>query len=210
MSGNGEHMITVTGFGTAAGSPDVAEISIGVEAQRSSVKEARQAAAGSMNAVLSAIKKVGVAEKDIKTSDVHLRPLYDYSGKEQRLTGYVFGNTVMVTLRDLDLVSVVIDETAAAGATAVQGISFRVNDPSRLQSEARKQAMSDARARAEALAGLAGIRILGVASIMESVEEPPRPMMAYAARGVADATPIEPGTTEIRVNVTVSYLIGPG
>jgi uncharacterized protein YggE len=210
MGDNAEHIVTVTGTGIAGASPDIAEVSIGVSATKSSVKDAREAAAAAMRFVIDAVKNAGVPGKDVATTDIHLSPVYDYSNNRQKLTGYEFGNTVRVILRQLDLLSVVIDATAAAGATSVNGIELRVADPSALQSQARKLAMADARAKADELAALAGVTVTGVASIAESVDDQPRPMMfatAMKARSM-EATPVEAGTSEVRVTVTVGYLIG--
>ena len=209
----GEHLITVSGAGLASGIPDVAEVTIGVSVTKGAVKDARAQAAEAMTAVIDAVKKLGVADKDVATLNLSLSPVYDYNtgNSAPKLTGYQFSNSIRVTVRELDKLSAVIDGSAAVGATTIQSIEFRIDNPRRLEVEARKLAMADARAKADALAALAGVSIRGVASISESTDGPvpPRPMFAMAmARREAAPTPVEAGTTEVPIHVTVSYLIG--
>jgi uncharacterized protein len=102
----------------------------------------------------------------------------------------------------------VIDGTLAAGATSMDGLSFRLADTAPAERDARVQAMAAARARADVLAEAADLSIEGVADIVEG--GPPRPPMPFpkAERMVmaADAaTPVEAGSLEIAVTVTVTY-----
>ena len=97
----------------------------------------------------------------------------------------------------------------AAGGTTLDGITFRVDDPTGAEAQARTQAMKQARAKADALASAAGVTIVGVASISEQSSPTPWPVpYAGAARADEAATPILPGTSEITVSVSVVYLIG--
>ena len=206
-----EHTVSVTGMADVSVAPDVADIVIGVMVQKSTVSAAQSAAATSMSAVIAALKKDGVDDKDIVTVNLSLNPVYDYSnGSTPRLVGQQFSNTVKVTVRNLKTVSAVIDDAIAAGATTVSGISFRLNDPRQAQAQARALAVADAKAKADALAAAAGVSIKGVASITETtVQSAPAPV-AYSldAAGKAASTPVQAGTTDIVVQVSISYLIG--
>jgi uncharacterized protein YggE len=206
-----EHTVSVTGMADVSVAPDVADIVIGVMVQKSTVSAAQSAAATSMSAVIAAIKKDGVDDKDIVTVNLSLNPVYDYSnGSTPRLVGQQFSNTVKVTVRNLKTVSAVIDDAIAAGATTVSGISFRLNDPKQAQAQARALAVADAKAKADALAAAAGVSIKGVASITETtVQSAPAPV-AYSldAAGKAASTPVQAGTTDIVVQVSITYLIG--
>jgi uncharacterized protein YggE len=204
-----EHVINVSGTGIVSDAPDTADVSLGVSVTRTTAKEARTAAGTEMQSVVASIKKNGVAEKDIVTTNVSLSPVYSYSGSTRRLTGYQFSNTVKVTVRNLDDVPAVIDDAVTAGATAVNGISFRIDDPTAQQNKARELAMADARARADTLARVAGVKIKGVAAISETVSSYV-PVYDYAAADAVKeaSTPIQSGTTEIKIQVTVAYLIG--
>jgi uncharacterized protein YggE len=211
-TGTTEHTVTVSGTGDVSVAPDVADVMLGVSVTKPTVKDARDAAATSMTAVLEAVKKDGVADKDITTVNLSLNPVYDYSsnGSTPRLTGYQYSNTIKVTVRDLTKVPAVVDDATAAGVTTIQGISFRLDKPKTVEAQARLLAMTDARAKADALASAAGVSIKGVASISEVTVSSP---IYYASAGVADkaasvATPVQAGTTDVVVQVTVSYLIG--
>jgi hypothetical protein len=209
-----EHTITVAGTGTATVSPDIADVRLGVTVNRTTVKDARAEAAARMTKVIDAIKKLGIADKDIQTTTISLQPTYDYTNNTNppKITGYSFSNGVAVTIRNLDLTGGVIDDSLAAGATSLDGVTFRVADPAAAASQARTDAMTQARASADTLAKASGVSITGVASISEISTPVPQPMY-YAAGAAAPATrdvptPVQPGTTDVTITVTVSYLIG--
>ena len=209
-----EHTISVTGTGRIVLSPDLADLRLGVSSTARTVKEARQAAAATMTAVIASLKKLGIDDKDIQTTTLSLQPTYDYSTNTNppRLTGYVLSNGVAVTIRDLDEVGDAIDGALAAGATTLDGVTFRVGDQANAEKQARAAAMAEAKAKAQTLADAAGISIGGVASISETVAPIPYPIYYGAAAGGAVGkdvqTPVQPGTNEISVTVTVVYLIG--
>jgi len=207
-----EHTISVTGTGRVTTVPDVADVSVGVSLTRTTVKDAQAAAATAMQAVIAAIKSAGVADKDIQTTQLSLQPVYDYSpdGSAPKLTGYQIVNTVQATVRNLDTISNVIDGALAVGATTLNGITFRVDDPSAALAQARLLAMKNARATADALAGAAGVTIIGVQSITEQSSNPPVPVAYPAAAGAKAAdlsTPVQVGTNEVDDSVSVVYLI---
>jgi len=207
-----EHTISVSGTGKVTLSPDTADIHLGVLASDRTVKAVRSRAAASMTAVIAALKKLGIADKDIQTSWVSLQPTYDYNAgtNPPRVTGYQFSNSVSVTLHDLDKVGDAIDDALAAGATTLDGITFRVADENAAESQARTAAMADAKAKAQALATAAGVSITGVASISETVAPTPYPIFYGAAQaaGKDASTPVQPGSTDISITVAVAYLIG--
>ena len=181
-TGTPEHLIAVSGSGVVSVSPDTADVYLGVSVTRTTAKDARSAAATQMTAVVAAIKKLGIADKDIVTSGVNLNPVYDYNNGTARLTGYQFSNNVKVTVRDLNKVAGLIDDSVAAGATTVNGVSFRLDDPKPVEAQARAAAMTDARTKADALAKAAGVQIKGVASISETSVSSP----VYYASGALD------------------------
>ncbi|HEX6868287.1 MAG TPA: SIMPL domain-containing protein [Candidatus Limnocylindrales bacterium] len=205
----GEGSIVVAGTGRIAVAPDVAELRLGVAVDRPTVEAARAEAAALMAAILDAVDGAGVAKRDVRTALLSVQPRYDYrDGKPPTLTGYELANVVEVTVRDLGRLGDVIDATLAAGATSLDGLSFRVADPSPAERDARIRAMAEARARADVLARAADLAIVGVASVVEgAVADAPRPF-AKAERMMlaADAaTPVEAGSQEVVVTVTVTY-----
>jgi uncharacterized protein YggE len=208
-----EHTIAVTGTGKVTVSPDTADLRLGVNVTASTVKAARAAAAASMTKVIAALKALGIADKDIQTSWISLQPTYDYQAgtNPPRITGYQFSNAVSVVLHDLDKVGDAIDNALAAGATSLDGVSFRVADEAGAEAHAREAAMAEAKAKAQTLAAAAGVSITGVATISETVAPLPYPVYAGAMGAAATkdvATPVQPGTSDVSVTVTVVYLIG--
>jgi len=207
-----EHTISVSGTGRVVTTPDVADLRLGVQVTRTTVKDARNVAADQMTKVIAALKKLGIADKDLQTSGLSLQPNYTYpNGGNPRLTGYTLSNGVSVTVRDLNKLGDAIDDGLAAGATTLDGVSFRVDDPAKAQDQARKDAMAQAKAKAQTLASAAGVSISGVASISETAAPVPPIYYAGAQFGAAlkdSATPVQVGTNEVMVTVSVDYLIG--
>ena len=206
-----EHTVTVSGSGEVSVAPDVADVTVGVSITKPTVAEAQSAAATSMASVIAALKKDGVDTKDIVTVNLSLSPVYDYNSSVPRLVGQQYTNTVRVTVRDLGRVAAVVDDSVAAGATTIQGISFRLNDPKSVQGQARQLAMNDALAKATALTAAANVSIKGVASISETSTTP----ITYSGGATMDskaaaqvATPIQTGTTDVVISVSVTYVIG--
>lgn len=209
-----EHTITVTGSGTVVVSPDIADVRLGVVVTKPTVKAARETAAEAMTRVIAALKKLGIADKDIQTTAVSLQPAYDYSAQTNppRITGYNLANGVAVTIHNLDQTGDVIDDSLAAGATSLDGVTFRVDDPAKAQQQARTDAMNEAKASADTLAKSAGVSITGVATISEASTPVPYPVYYGVAAGAPAAdsvkTPVQPGTSDVTITVTVAYLIG--
>jgi uncharacterized protein YggE len=205
-----DRTISVGGTGTVTMVPDVADLHVGVVVQKAKVRDARAAAATAMQGVVKALMAAGVAERDIKTTTLSLQPVYEYpTNGSPRITGYELRNGVVATIRDLDKLADAVDGALAGGGTTLDGITFRVDDPTGAEAQARTQAMKAARAKADALAGAAGVSIVGVASISEQSSPAPWPVpYAGALRSDEAATPILAGTSEITVSVSVVYLIG--
>ena len=205
-----EHILAVVGSGKVTVIPDMATIQLGVLVEKKSAKEAREAGAKAMTNVIAAIRALGIADVDITTATVSLGPVYDYTTTNtQKIRGYQLSNMVSVTVRDLDKVADVLDDSVTSGATAVNGITFDVADRTAAESKAREAAMADAKAKATTLSTAAGVSITGVASISESVSTPMWYGRDYAAvAGAAEApTPVMPGSTDVTITVNVSYLI---
>jgi uncharacterized protein YggE len=202
-----EKLVTVTGEATIAVAPDAAIIRIGVTSQDKTAREASDANAKQMSAVLAAIKDTGIAERDIQTSRLSLQPQYDSSKSgNARLTGFQANNQVTVKIRDIDKLAIVLDRAIASGANEMSGIEFVVSEQSKMLDQARDDAVADAHRKADLYAKAAGAKLGSVVSISE--EGPtaqPRPMQAMRA----GAVPIAPGEQTLRAIVTVTYELGP-
>ena len=202
--------ITVPGEGRVRVRPDLAELRVGISLTEKTVQGARTAGAVALQGVLSRLRTLGIKDPDIQTSILSMTPTYDYSSDRNppRLVGYALTNTVSVTVRDLDRVADVIDGALTSGATTLDSLSFRVEDPGPAERQARELAVADARSRAETLAAAAGVRVATVAAISEGGAQAPfeaYPMMRSMAKDAA--TPVEAGMTEIAVSVTVAFTI---
>jgi len=202
----------VAGSGRVAVRPDLADLRLGVSITEPTAQAARESSAAVMNAIIKGLKALGIADRDLRTSIVSVSPAYDYSANTgtPKLIGYTFTNLVAAVVRDVDRLGDAIDAALTAGATNVDQLAFRVEDPSDAEREAREAAVADARAKAETLARAAGVAITGVAAMVESgaAIPYPMPMMELASLKARDAaTPVEAGEHEIAVNLVVSYLI---
>lgn len=203
--------IVVSGTGRVAVDPDVAELRLGVSIARPTVEGARAAAAEAMTAILAAVLAAGVERRDVRTTLLAVQPRYDYrDGVAPVLTGYDLNNVVEITVRDLSILGAVIDGSLSAGATSLDGLAFRVDDPRDAERAARTAAVAEARARAEVLAEAAGVVISGVSDLVEGgpLSSWPQPKAARMALAADAGTPVEAGTTEIAVTVTVTFRLG--
>jgi hypothetical protein len=203
--------IVVSGEGKATGKPDIAQLTLGVSKLANTVEQARNDAATSLDAMIKSIRDNGVAKDDIQTLQFNISPEYDYSNGKQLLKGFRVTNVVSAKLRDINKTSKVVDDAVTAGGdnTQVQGISFTIDKPEELQAQAREKAVADAKARAQTLAGAAGVTIGDPITISETSFQP----IPFANKGIAEdrgggfapATPIEPGTLDVTVTVTVTW-----
>ena len=214
-----ERSITVVGEGKASVSPDVAEANVGVEVLAPTVKEAAAEAKERMTAIMATLQKAGIAEKDIQTSSYSIyferysEMMAAVEEKPSEIEGnYRVSNMVQVKIRDLDKIGTVLDEVVEAGANNVYGVSFTVDDPSEVRSEARSKAIADARAKAQELADLNGVSLGEILQISEVIGG------LFSTGGIAAPVameyrggggPISPGELEFSVQIQVTYAIAP-
>jgi uncharacterized protein YggE len=205
--------ISVSGSGSAFGTPDVAVLQLGVSVLKPSVAEAREQAASAMQDVLDSMKDAGVEEKDIQTTRFSVQAEYDYDRGEQELQGFRVTNIVTAKLRDIDETGEVLDDAVKAGGdlVEVQSVNFTIDDPEDLREEARREAVEDARQKAETLAELAGVKLGKPLSISESGGPVPISYRGAAEMGLAveeeAPTPIEAGELEVAIDVQIVYAI---
>jgi uncharacterized protein YggE len=214
--GTAVRTITVVGMGKASGAPDVAHVTVGVESQGPALQAVVDDNKTRMAALLAALKAQGIADKDIRTTNYSVyvenpqpQPLQGGQAGTAPLTYHV-NDQVDVTVRDVAKLGDVLDKAVAAGANNVYGVSFSVNDPTKLQGMARANAIADAKARAQDLASLTGVTLGDVISVSEVIGGGPTPIYAVGAgaRSLAAApVPVEPGVLEISMNVQVTYAI---
>jgi len=201
-----ERVVTVVGEATLAVTPDSAVLRVGVSTQGKTARDASDANARQMTAVLAALKEAGIAERDLRTSRLSLQPQYDNQNRSApaRLIGFQASNQVAVTVRDVGQVATVLDRAIGAGANEMSGIDFVVSDQSKLLDKVRAAAMADAARKAELYAGAAGAKLGHALSISE--ENAASPVIFQGAmRAAAAPIPVAAGEQTLRLTVTVSY-----
>jgi uncharacterized protein YggE len=191
--------------------PDQAFVLIGAQARAPKSADAQKQAADAMASLLAALKRIGLGNDAIKTTNYSLQPEMEYTGGTARQKGYIASNQVEVRVDALDKISDVLDAAGSSGATSISGLRFDVKDRAALEHQALQEAVRDAMARAQAMAAGAG-RSLGAILRIEEAQTgggPPRPLMmdAGGARMAIQQTPITPGDTEIRAQVSLSVEI---
>ncbi len=213
---NQQEGIWVNGEGKLTVAPDIATVSLGIQAQAATVAQAQSDAASAMDKVMKALTANGIADKDIQTENFSITQVTRWDDKtQQQITiGYSVSNTVAAKMRELDKVGTVIDAVATAGGdfTRINDISFSIDDPTIYQRDARDKAMANARNKGEQLAGLAGVKLGSPTYISESSYVPvpiykSGAMMEGAAPAPAPTTPITPGQLDVTVDVQVVYSI---
>ncbi len=205
--------IWVSGTGKVTVTPDIAIVNLGVSDQEPTVAAAQANTTDAMNKVIAALKQNGLADKDIQTTNYSIQQVtkYDSTRNESVVTGYMVSNMVTAKIRALDKVGAIIDAVAAAGgdSTRINGISLTVENPQNYYGQARTLAVADAKAKADQLASLAGIKVGAVVYITESsgYNPTPVPIVSGAAGAPQATTPISAGQTDITLSVQVAYAI---
>jgi hypothetical protein len=202
-------IITMSGHGEARAVPDTAMLSAGVSAQAPTAAAALAANTTRMQSVLAALKKQGVPEKDIQTSNFSISPQYaNGNGEAPRITGYQANNQVEVRLEDVSKLGATLDALVTAGANQMNGVSFLIRNDTALLADARAAAVAEARLKAETFAKAAGVSLGAILSIGEAGNEGPRPMYAAAPMMVrAKAVPVALGEQSVNADITIIWEI---
>ena len=200
--------VSVTGVGKSAVTPDRASVSAGVQTLAASVQAAVQENNARVSAIVAALRKLGLADKDIRTSQLSIYPQQDHQpGKQPRITGYQVSNTVSVTFDKPAEAGRFLQAVVDAGANTVSGLSFSVSDPARGRDQALQAAYADARAKAETLAKASGRSVGRALWISEgaAVMPPPRPRAFARGAEMQASMPVEPGEEELTFSVSVTF-----
>jgi uncharacterized protein YggE len=202
--------ISVTGTGKVELTPDTAYIYIGVHSEGPDAVEAVSSNNEKSEAVKDALVALGVAEKDIQTTNfsIYPQPRYDDKGQPTGEITYMVDNTVYVKVKDLDQVGEILDAAVKAGANSINGISFDLEDKSAAMAEARDKAVDDANVQAQQLAEAAGVSLGPVITISTSSVVPIAPIYGKgggASVEMAASVPVSPGQMTISVDVFMVY-----
>jgi hypothetical protein len=198
-------IITVNGVGVVNTTPTRADFTFGVTANGQTATAALAANSAKMNAVISAIRARGVAAADIQTAQISLQPNTNQTG--DKILDYTATNSVAARIEKISAAGPVVDAAVRAGANQISGPSLTASDEAVLSRRALKAAIADARARAEAIATAAGVRLGAVQSVTEASASTPLPFGAAVAQAKAAPTPVSAGTVAIESDVTVMYAI---
>jgi uncharacterized protein YggE len=207
---NGTRLDVVT-TGEVSRVPDIARISSGVVTVAPTATAALAQNATQMASVRAALKRAGIADRDIQTSSINLHPDYrhDAQGSNPQIIGYRASNEVTVKFRDIANTGKILDALVAQGANQINGPMLAIDKPEAALDEARTQALANARARADLYARALGKRVGRILSISEAGANyaPPVVMMRQSARGggVADSTSVDPGEQTVAVSLSVSF-----
>ncbi len=219
VSVNGQQGIWVSGQGKVTVNPNIAMVNMGVQAQAPTVTEAQSQASTAMDKMMAALTGNGIDKKDIQTQFFNIQQLmkYDNYNQTNTVTGYQVNNMVNVKIRAIDKVGSIIDAavTAAGDNARINGVNFTVDQPDQYYAQARQLSMNDAKAKAQDLARLSGVTLGRVTYVAENVYSQYQPYYAPLAMGGASysaampvsAPPINPGQSDVIINVQVSYSI---
>ncbi|EME16653.1 lipoprotein [Rhodococcus triatomae BKS 15-14] len=200
--------ISTQAVGTVTAAPDTATVVLGVQTQDSTAEAALSANSERATALIDSLKAKGVAADDIATSGLSVNPNYGISSTD--ITGYQVTNMVTATVHDIAGAGELIDAAAAAAGDAVrvQSLTFSIDDDSDLRAQARAKAVQQAKTQAGQIADAAGVSLGEVRSITEVAGDTPAPVPGRVMSDQATATPVEPGTQDLTVTVSVVYDIG--
>jgi hypothetical protein len=204
-------LIVVGGEGIVQAVPDRAWITVGAESRAPSAREAQRRNSELMTPILAKLKAAGIPEDAIRTVGYDLQYEWDYVDNRRVGRGYVARNTVEVRVDDIGRVGEVLESAVGTGATTLGGIRFDLKDRAKLEQEALRLAVANARGKAEAVAAGAGQTVDRIVRVEEQglvSVPPPRPFFREAQLAQADAAPpISAGQMEIRANVAVTVTV---
>lgn len=209
----GEPMV-VTGEGKATAVPDIAKVSAGIQDSGQNLAQVQDSVNKKSQALVSALKKLGIEDKDIRTTSYNIFPQSDFNANPPVINGYQVSINYEITVRKVDSINNVLTTVTGAGANLVGGVNFDLSDEAEAKAldTARQDAVVKAKQSAESLAKASGVTLGKIINISEGQNNVPRPLTATAVglggaeKSVAQPN-VQPGTTEIDLTVSLSYEI---
>jgi uncharacterized protein YggE len=208
-----EPVVVVSGEGLVQATPDRAWIIVSAESRAPSPREAQRRTADLMRPVLDALRSAKIPDDGVRTTGYDLQQEFDFTNGKRVPRGYVARNSIEVRVDDVGRVGELLEAVVKQGATSVSGPRFDVKDQGKLEREALRRAVTNARLKAEAAAAGAGRAIDRLLKIDESGGGPQQPMPLSFARtvGAAEAgnaaPPVAVGQIEVRSQVTVTFTL---
>lgn len=208
----GRDTITVVGEGKISAEPTLALVNLGLLSEGRDVPSTQEDNAKKVNAIITALKGLGIAEADMQTSNYSINPRYEYLDGRQNIIGYSVSQNLAVKVRNLSQVGAVVSKAGELGSNQVNGITFTIDEPSAVEQVARKEAIQDAEKKARELANALGVKLVRVVGFSESTPGSPIPPIFYgradSAQAVSNIAPeIQPGELDVKANVSVTYEI---
>lgn len=205
--------LNLSAYGEVKIAPDMATITFGVTTEAPTAQAAMADNATRMQQVFAALRRAGIAERDIQTSGLNLSAQYDYQQNEPpRLRGYQASNRVTVTINDLTKVGTTADAVVSAGVNQIDGISFGLKDSKAAEDQARILAVRAVQDKARLYAEALGVELGPIRSLNEGGGYTPQPpvMFTGARMAMADSasTPVAAGEMTVRIDITATYDIG--
>lgn len=191
--------------------PDIATLSTGVVTENPDAKVALQSNSEKMNQVMAAIRKAGIADKDVRTSGINISPQYQYKENQApRITGYQASNRVQIKVRDISKLSDVLTALVSSGSNDISGPNFEIDKPEEAYDEARQKALKQAQQRADMYAKALGLRVKRIVSINEDGGRAmPMPVMgmrkAMAMDASMESAPVSPGESTLTANLNIVF-----
>ena len=202
--------LNLSAYGEVKAKPDMATITFGVQTEAQTAAAAMRDNATQMTQVMAALRRAGVAERDIQTSGLNLQAQYDYVQNEPpKLRGYQATNRVTVVINDLTKVGTTADAVVSAGVNQIDGISFGLKNASAAEDQARQLAVRALQSKAQLYAQALGVQLGGIRSLNEGggySPQPPMPVAMFArAQAASDSTPVSAGELTVRIDITGVY-----
>ena len=200
--------LDISATGEVSRVPDLAIITAGVVTKAPTASAALQESASRMQRVVAALKRAGIGDRDIQTSNVNLNPEYRYpENQSPQLTGYSASNNVTVRFRDVRTSGRILDALVGVGANQISGPNLTIDNTDAALDEARAKAIAVGRARAQAYARSLGMRVVRLVAVSETGGNSiVQPLPMYARADVAMAkTQIEPGEQKLQVTLAMTF-----
>lgn len=209
---NKADLFTVEGTGEASGVPNTAQFSVGVMKTGATVTATQDEVNTAANKIVTELKKLGIDQKDIKTSDYSVNPNIDYNSGKQTTTGYTVSAMINVSLKDASKANKALDTATANGATTINGVSFVLSDEDKIKLEdmAREEAIRKAKEQAQKISQQAGIRLGRIVNVYVNPSSGP---IIYDKMGLGGGVPreasvptqLQPGENKVTITVSLSY-----
>jgi uncharacterized protein len=199
------NFMNIEGKGVVRAVPNIVIATIGVLEEDVNLEAALSASAQKTSAVISAIKNLGVDERDIQTSAFNVEPRYDYMNGQRIFRGFAVSNILKITVREVNNLGEIIDTSVRSGANIVRDINFAVENVSDYYNEALRLAIADSRRKAQAVATEVNVALNEIPIFIQEERDLPVSIRSVQLQALDSVTPILPGELEITSNIKVTY-----